>query len=311
MNRCIDNGREGCPCVLAQSGNCLVCSRVNGGSCDDCSWQGACVYALYEQNGRQIIQERQNRSLPVRDVHSYGSGLKVFVLEADKGFCQKARTAGAFVFVKTAEDHDWFGAPVSILKSEPDKGLIHLAVCACGPKTARILQEKDVLCIRGIYYSALTGQSCLLTDPEETYLFAKGVAIAPLRNYLDGGSRYRRQLQNLHAYIDLDKTGMDFFKDYFGDLAVECLQIRDFAREGFCSGETLEHLENQCAAKARINVLILTSPYYADRIQDAVGEEKTVLRPAEGNMCCGEGICGACTYSDAKGRIIRRCKVKK
>lgn len=311
MNRCIDAGREGCPCALAESGDCLVCSRLGGGSCDDCGWQGTCIYTLYEQNGRQLIQERQNRLLDIAEIRTYGPNFKVFVLEADKGFCQRAQTAGAFVFVKTKKDHDWFGAPISVLKSEPDRGRLHLAVCACGPKTSRILQEEETLSVRGVYYNALSGQSHMLTDPEETYLFAKGVAIAPLRNYLDGGSRYRRQIQNLHAYIDLEKTGMDFFLDYFGDLPADAIRIRDFAREGLCSLEQLDYLESQVMARARINVMALTSPYYAAHVQRAVGKEKTILRPTEGNMCCGEGICGACTEVDRQGHLIRRCKAAK
>lgn len=311
MNKCIDAGREGCPCVLAESGNCLVCPRFGGSSCDDCSWQGTCIYALYEQNSRKVIQERQNRMLSIREVRTYGSNLKVFVLEADKGFCQKAQTAGAYVFVRGEKDHDWFGAPISVLKAEPEEGLLHLAVCACGPKTSRILHAEKALMVRGIYYNGLAGRSSLLTDPEETFVFAKGVAIAPLRNYLDGGSRYRRHLTNLHLFADLDKTGMDFFKDYFGDLTADTIQIRDFAREGLCSLEQLDHLEGQSMARARINVLALTSPYYANHIQRAVGREKMILRPVEGNMCCGEGVCGACTEVDAWGRTIRRCKEKK
>lgn len=311
MNKCIDSGRECCPCALAQSGHCLVCSRLRAGTCDDCTWQGICIYSLYEQNRHQIVRERQNRLLPIREIRHYGSDLKVFLLEADKGFCQKAGTVGAFVFVKTAGDHDWFGAPISVLKAEPEAGLIHLAVCACGPKTSRILQERKQLSVRGIYYNGLSGQSHMLTDPEETCLFAKGVAIAPLRNYLDGGSRYRRQIQNLHAYIDLEKTGMDFFLDYFGDLPADAIRIRDFAREGLCSLEQLDHLEDLVMARARINVMALTSPYYAAHVQRAVGKEKTILRPTEGNMCCGEGICGACTEVDRQGNLIRRCKAAK
>ena len=313
MMECIDNGQEGCPCVLAESGDCLVCSRVPGGrgTCDNCNWQGTCVYMLYEQNGCRVIQERQNRELPIDRIRSYGPNLKVFVLEADKGYCQKAQRPGAFVFVKSADDQDWFGAPISVLKAEPDRNRLHLAVCACGPKTSRILQRTENLHVRGIYYNALAGQNSLLMDPEETFVFAKGVALAPLRNYLDSGKSSRRLLQNLRAIVDIEKVGMDFFLDYFGDLPVGAVQIRDFAREGLCAIEEQRHLQEQCLARSRVNVLALTSPYYVQRVREIVGKDKGILRPTEGNMCCGEGICGACTQTNAQGQIIRNCKVRK
>lgn len=311
MNNCVDAGREACPCTLAESGNCIVCSRLNKGNCDDCSWQGTCIYTLFQQNGHRVVRERQNRMMPIVEVRTYTPNLKVFVVEAEKGFCQKAQTAGAFVFVKAPGDHDWFGAPISVLKAEPERGLLHLTICACGPKTSRILQERKALSVRGVYYNGLQGGGGLLTDPEETFAFAKGVAIAPLRNYLDGGKRYSRYLQNLRIFADLDKIGMDFFMDYFGDLPADIVEVRNFAREGLCSLEQLDYLETQCLSRARVNVMALTSPYYANHIQRAVGREKTILRPTEGNMCCGEGICGACTEVDPWGRTVRNCKAVK
>ena len=310
MSKCIDAGREGCPCVLAESGDCLVCSKLNGGTCDDCQWQGICIAALYQQNNYRIVQERQPHRMKIKEIKVYMPNLKVFVMEADKGYCQKAGTAGAFVFVKEANNHDWFEVPISVLKAEPEKNLIHLAVCGCGPKTSRILQERESLSVRGIYYNGLAGQGGLLANPEETFLFAKGVALAPLRNLLDGGSRYNRYLKNLKAFVDLDKVGMDFFLDYFGDLDATRIEVRDFAKEGICPLEQLDHLESQCMGRSRINVMALTSPYYARHIQRAVGERQSVLRPTEGNMCCGEGICGACTETDSYGRIVRHCKEK-
>ena len=311
MSRCIDAGREGCPCTLAETGNCLVCSKLAGGTCDDCSWQGTCIYTLYEQSGRKIVSQRDNREFEIQEVRVYGPNMKVFVLKVDKGYCQKAQTAGTFAFVKRPGDHDWFGAPISILKSEPAAGLIHLAICACGPKTSHILQENSALVVRGIYYNALTGSGSMVDNPEETFVFAKGVAISPLRNFLDGGSRYRQHLKNMRIFADLDKIGADFFFDYFGDLPAGAVEIRDFSKDGLCSLEELDRLEERCIAKDRINVMALTSPYYANHIQRAVGKEKTILRPTEGNICCGEGICGACTSVDYNGNVIRNCKAWK
>lgn len=359
-NRCIDAGRENCPCALAEAGSCLVCGRLSGGSCQNCGWQGTCIYTLYEQNGRRLIKGRQERLLSVEDIRVYSAGFRVFVLRADRGFCQKAQTAGAYVFAKAPSADRWYGMPVSVLKSEPDKGLLHLGICSCGPKSAGLLAETEQLCVRGVYYNALSGLSGLREDCRETVIFAKGIAIAPLRNFLDGGSRYAAKLPNPRLYVDLDKVGQDFFLDYFGDLPAEAVHIRQFAREGLwpdgavwrdgtpCrdveartggeawmdgeiwpDGEAWPDGTSRKAGKDREvwtdsadcvddepcrdgqtvqNIFALTSPYYVRRIQKAFGTN--VVRPTEGNMCCGEGVCGACTYVDEQGHLIRQCKAQ-
>lgn len=298
---CIDAGREGCPCALAEYGNCLVCGRLSGKSCEECAWQGSCIYTLFQQNGRKVVAGRRERLFAIDEVRDYGPGCRVFVVRADRGFCQKAQTAGAFVFAKDAEAEAWFGMPVSILKSEPDRGRIHLGVCSCGPKSARLLQTRVSLSLRGIYYNALSGMGSL-KENRPAVIFGKGIAMAPLRNFLDGGSRYTKWLKEMEFYADLDKVGFDFFRDYFGDLPAESVHVRSFAREGLCSLDKLDYIEEN-----DLNVFALTSPFYADQVQRAAGQK--VVRPAEGNMCCGEGICGACTFDNAQGRTIHRCKV--
>lgn len=316
MRRCIDAGKQGCPCVLAESGDCLICAKLTGGSCDDCNWQGTCIYTLYQQNGCRLAEVRREQILPILEVRNYGPNFKVFILGADRGFCQQAARSGSFVFVKGVEDHPWYGAPISVLKSEPEAGRIHLGICVCGPKTSRLFRMGDAffdgkqaaLCVRGVYENALCGLSKLRRNPGTTYVFAKGIAMAPLRNLLDAGVRYEHYLRNLQLYIDLDKVGWDFFADYFGDLPAEQVELRDFAREGLCSLEDLDQLEEDCLQKPRTNVIALASPYYVQQIQRAAGHHKSIVNPNEGNMCCGEGVCGACTCTTADGKIVRNCK---
>ena len=90
-NGCIDAGREGCPCALAEYGKCLVCSKLRGGSCEDCNWQGSCIYTLYQQNARKLVKARQDKTYEIAEIKQYGENFKVFVLKADKGFVRKRR----------------------------------------------------------------------------------------------------------------------------------------------------------------------------------------------------------------------------
>ena len=305
MRKCIDAGREGCPCGLTASGDCLICSKLNGKNCDDCSWQGACIHNLYQQNGQRPDKGRIAQEMPIDDVRVYSPDFQVFLIKADRGFCQRAARAGAYVFVRGQGDDLWYDTPISVLKSEPNKGLLHLAVCGGGPKSKGLLAQRNSLLVRGVYGNGLVGQASLVENPQNTFVFAKGVAIAPLRNYLDGGMRYGKYLKNLQLFVDVEKTGLDFLKDYFGDLPVESIQVCDFTAFDFSCME----------AGPGDNVFALTSPYYVEQIASARVQRSGTdrrggfVRPAEGNLCCGEGICGACTCVDPKGNTIRRCKV--
>lgn len=296
---CIDAGREGCPCALAQYGKCIVCGRLSGGTCNDCNWQGSCIFSIYQQNGRSLVKARGGQRLEIEEVKVYSETFKVFVLKASKGFCQKASMAGTYVFARSSEADIWSDMPVSVLKSEPEKGRLHLGICGCGPKSADIINEEKELYVRGVYYNALSGMSMLTHKPDVTAVYAKGIAIAPLRNLLDGGTKYRKWLTNMKLFMDIDKVGMDFFADYFGDISASSVEILEMIKGDIpvIGGES-----------STVNVIALTSPYYAEKIEELYGRK--VTRPTKGNMCCGEGMCGACTFDDENGKTIHGCKAR-
>mgnify|MGYP000921887947 CR=1 FL=1 len=52
---CIDCGTEYCPCHLAESGECIMCSQLQGECfCDCVNWKGVCVYQELFNNGTDI-----------------------------------------------------------------------------------------------------------------------------------------------------------------------------------------------------------------------------------------------------------------
>lgn len=143
-SRCIDAGRQGCPCALAECGQCLICAKLRGGTCQECSWQGTCIYSLYEQNGRSVILSRKDRLLKIKQIKTYSDDLKVFIVEADRGFCQKAQTAGAYVFVRAEDEAKWYDAPISVLKAEPEAGLCILVFAGAVRRAAASFRRKKI-----------------------------------------------------------------------------------------------------------------------------------------------------------------------
>ena len=57
---CIDAGTEFCPCHLAESGECILCSQLQGGHfCDCLNWKGVCIYQEFHDNGNKAKEQRK------------------------------------------------------------------------------------------------------------------------------------------------------------------------------------------------------------------------------------------------------------
>ena len=57
------------------------------------------------------------------------------------------------------------------------------------------------------------------------------------------------------------------------------------------------------------NMMFMTSPYFVQRIsEEAQIPMRQIIFPNHANMCCGEGICGACSHTDNDGTTVRACK---
>ncbi|MDU3723748.1 MAG: sulfide/dihydroorotate dehydrogenase-like FAD/NAD-binding protein, partial [Clostridium celatum] len=57
---CIDAGTEYCPCHLAESGECILCSQLQGSHfCDCLNWKGVCIYQELHDNGGKAKEQRK------------------------------------------------------------------------------------------------------------------------------------------------------------------------------------------------------------------------------------------------------------
>ena len=97
--------------------------------------------------------------------------------------------------------------------------------------------------------------------------------------------------------VDDDKLTEDFLADYLAD----------------CSWEKVSLAEDEdkilAAIDEAIQVMLLTSPYYTERFLGMRPERKNdIITANHANMCCGAGICGACSYTDKDGVTVRRCR---
>lgn len=298
---CADAGSENCPCVLAEDDQCYQCGKLAGGDCNECLWTGVCIYSRYLEEGKEHTGNRSEMVYKILHEKNYGQDCKVLILKTDKGMAQQCSRPGSFLFLRREDLGREYDMPVSVLKAIPNEEQIHVAIGRAGVKSKPFWNLKQRrLKVRGIYRSGIEGLSELKKECKETVIFAKGVATAPIVNILSG---YKEELglQKIKVYIDTAGINMDFIKEYFGFLPIETIKIMDFKEDM----EQLKIMVSNEKAKGN-NIMVMTSPYYISQL-GKIG--KKIIRPNNYNMCCGEGICGACSYTDMKGVTVRKCKV--
>ncbi|MCO7122233.1 hypothetical protein NIA71_09795 [Ihubacter massiliensis] len=286
---CIDAGSENCPCLLAESGDCITCSRLQGKDCCDCNWRGVCIYNEYIQNGKKINNRRESKKTRILKKIWYGEDLVVLVVEVSKGFALKASLPGSYVFLKRCHESDCYSVPISVMRAEPEKGQLHLAVKVVAGKTKALAEATDHIEIRGVYRNGLLGVSRLLTkQPQKVLCITKGVGFAPAANY----NQWAFGKDTIDMIIDLDKINQELVNDYLVDYPANSIRYTELTPDLVCPEEY-------------DRVLILASDYFVESI--AVPEKKRIVSN-NFHMCCGEGICGACTMVDDQGKSHKMCK---
>ncbi len=221
-------------------------------------------------------------------------------------------------------------------------GQIEIAIQPIGPKSRALLQDLTAPWrIRGPFYGGLTALGSGVLHPADPLLvIAKGTAIAPFINMLERFCQAGTQdistacqtqslTLGLRLLIDADKLTADFLTDYLRTQEGQSIPWQPIRLASEMERAAALIVESR-------QTLFLASPYYAAqakkaflksaafdgaaRVQhgtcglkareDAISQaqKRCLLLPNHANICCGIGICGACSETDGDGVTMRKCK---
>ena len=303
--KCVDRGSARCPCALMEAGQCYTCTMSRKGKCD-CSvdWQGVCPYNEFLQEGSVPAIKGglpEEFAAEVLEIRKYSEQLAVVRLGVGRGFARRCSLPGSFVMASVLGCR----VPLSVLRTGwGPGGWIETAVQPAGPKTKELLKScldrgeqnpGKLSClwkISGPFEAGLLNRE-RLREAEPLTVITKGTAIAPFINIKEGFLKGMK----VKLLVDDDKLTEDFLADYLAD----------------CSWEKVSLTEDEEKILAAIDgadqVMLLASPYYTERFLGMRPERKgDIITANHANMCCGAGICGACSYTDKDGVTVRRCR---
>ncbi len=320
---CVDAGTVNCPCPLAETGDCLVCSRLSGSDKCDCSWCGLCIYNEFIQNDERVRNKREVSEMPIVSRRCYGSDLVIIEVKAEKRLVLEGMKAGSFMFLNGTTD-PFFQVPVSIMRTDVKRGTMTFAVKVVSAKTKAVVKAEEKLFARGVYRNGLLGgglETLPLGKPfskgakgassGERWLFlTKGVGFAPAVNLID----------NLPAdvYADMVIDTEKITEEIISDTLSVCGAVKEgrvkmdiMPLSRLLDPEDVVHDRYAAAAKNYGKVFILASDYYIRTLASELNVADDKLIYANNfHMCCGEGICGACCHIDENGNVSKMCKCR-
>ena len=217
---CADVGTRNCPCPLAETGDCLVCSRLSGARECSCRWAGVCVYNEYMQNGSMVRTKRKARSTEILQRLRQGDDLLMLQLRVPRGFALEASRPGSFLFLKPPGAPEMTSVPVSVMAADVEHESLWVILKIISAKTKALAACEDFLEMRGIYRSGLLGKGVAgmldLHDPgisvrKRWLIMTKGVGFAPAVNLI----RWAAGRVDIHVIADPEKVGDDVIRQQF------------------------------------------------------------------------------------------------
>lgn len=309
-----------------EAGQCYACVLSRNGKCD-CSadWQGVCPYNEFLQgagNSAEGPGMPPEFNVRISGIKNYSEQLSVVKLTVSRGLAWRCRREGSFITASALGCR----TPLSVLctgfchgectyEEEGDEwGWIEVAVQPAGPKTKELIRlaEQAGSCgnkswkISGPFEAGLLNKERLNME-EPLTVIAKGTAIAPFINIMETCSR--EKACGIRLLVDTEKLTDDFLKEYLNG----CRGVgTDTDSVGF-SWKRISLAEDTAKITSAIDdssqIMLLASPYYTEKYSGLRPERKDdIITANHANMCCGAGICGACSFTDADGVTVRRCK---
>lgn len=309
---CIDAGSEYCPCKLAETGECILCSQLQGKCfCDCINWKGVCIYQEFFNNGNKAKEKREKFNCNILDIKNYDGKVIVIKIKVTHKLALDLINPGSFVFLCPDDDKN-FDFPISILESNTNNDCITMAIEIRGIKTKKLLNFKvgDFINIRAPYWNGIFGIKNIEKQVNTNcMIIGRGIGIAPMIPIL---RKLRLQNCSIDCILDYSSLNEEFIDNFISKYVDSSLNINTLVN-GKLTDELKYRIYNNI--EKGVNYIhiggadILT--YNIINYLHELGKDEVLLSCCNNfKMCCGEGVCGACTARYKGHKVKRFCKIQ-
>jgi len=311
---CIDCGSEYCPCHLAESGNCILCSHLDGKDfCDCVNWNGVCIYQEFVQNNFKAKEGRKHQRFQVIYKEVINEKLLMLKIKVTNKLASDLVGPGAFVFIRKEDSEQTFDTPICVMDSDTGKNIITLAIEIKGLKT-KVLQsvnEGEYLLVKGPFWNGILGiDSLLKIKRKHCILICRGIGQAPMVPVME--KLYNNE-NEITVILDEGTLKTVFIEDDLKKYSSEVIRTNTLLMGGILDGKCRKILEGvltrEDVALVHCDSADILS-YQIMKIVEAYDENIDFSCSNNEKMCCGEGVCGCCTIMNNDEKLRRLCKMQ-
>jgi NAD(P)H-flavin reductase len=307
---CIDAGTEYCPCHLAETGDCLLCSQLNGKKfCDCINWKGVCIYQEYIWNQGKAKKGRKSYSCKITKKENVETNVIILNLSVPHELAKNLVHPGSYVFLRSGKTSQFYDVPISIMETNVDENIITVAIEIKGIKTKSInfLNEGDNILVRGPYWNGDLGLRNIYKSREGTsVIIARGIGQAPMVPVL---KKLYSNGNNIIVIMDKANYKNTFITKYLE--LCNCTVINCNTLQNGAISEELKNTLNSLFENEKINLIHCSGPDILNyKVLEYVEDKVDFSCCNNAKMCCGEGVCGACSTRFKGSRVKKLCKVQ-
>jgi NAD(P)H-flavin reductase len=310
---CIDAGSEYCPCHLAETGECIMCSQLQGRTFCDCrNWKGVCIYQEFVSNRYKKKEQRKSRICSILQRDEIREGLIILKIQTEKDMARELNVPGAYVFLRSSESPEYYDTPMSVMMVDETEGTITTAVQTRGVKTKVLKNINEKIEVRGPYWNGIMGLKYIKQLRNSSVLLVvRGIgqasALPVARKLIVSGNK-------VEVILDKGRSESSFTEAYFNDLGCGIVHKSLCESKGFkIPSETLEYIKMRIEEKK----IKLVYSGGSEKLHEGIAEflfslqEKPYFSCSnDAKFCCGEGICGSCHIRLQDGSRIKTCKTQ-
>ena len=294
---CADAGGKYCPCHLAHSGDCIKCSLIRGEKVCECKWQGVCIYNELQHNKIVSVKERTELLCKIIERKEIEDNIYLIKMEIPKYLARELSEPGAYVFLKDKDrESPYFNAPISVMDIDEDNNILELVVIPRGIKTKPLVSKNEII-MKAPYFNGIFGIKEIKSNKNQ-----KCVVILDGLSQVNSINVIKRLIRNdneVEVFINEEDKRLEIVEEKIKNMGVSINLFNLKDKED----KLINYIRNNNISFVYSCGLIYFNKSILQLV-DQIDEKIKFAIPNNNLICCGEGMCGACTVR------LNNCRIK-